>query len=215
MIRRADLAVLQAAQRVGNLPWAMQEMADSARRRFIYRLQAIVQAVFPAVVICFGLMVMFIVVALFLPLVTLIQRMAMKMVRRGMTLLELAVAGALLGTLMVVCLQLLAATAEQRRAADQRQLAILEVENAMERLAARPWAELTPEAVAAPQLSPSIRNRLPGAELKVEVTDAVGRAACQANRRFASLAGPRRPVHAAGEDRDVAMEERMRNEMSE
>jgi len=91
------------------------------------------------------------------------------MVRRGMTLLELAVAGALLGTLLVVCLQLLAATAAQRRAADQRQLAVLEVENAMERLAARPWAELTPQA-AAPQLSPSVRNRLPGAEWKIEVT---------------------------------------------
>ena len=76
LIRRADLAVLQAAQRVGNLPWAMQEMADSARRRFFYKLQAIVQAVFPAVLICFGVAVMFIVVSLFLPLVELIKRMA-------------------------------------------------------------------------------------------------------------------------------------------
>ena len=47
----------------------------------------------------------------------------MTMTRRGMTLLELAVAGTLLGTLLVVCLQLLQATAAQRRAADQRQLA--------------------------------------------------------------------------------------------
>lgn len=76
LIRRADLVVLQAAQRVGNLPWAMQEMADSARRRFIYKLQAVVQAVFPAVVICEGVVVMFVVVALFLPLVTLIKGMA-------------------------------------------------------------------------------------------------------------------------------------------
>jgi type II secretory pathway component PulF len=76
LIGRADLALLKAAQRVGNLSWAMQEAADSARRRFIYRLQAITQAVFPAAVICFGVVVMFIVVALFLPLVTLIQRMA-------------------------------------------------------------------------------------------------------------------------------------------
>jgi Tfp pilus assembly protein PilE len=94
----------------------------------------------------------------------------LKTVRRGMTLVELAVAGALLGTLLVVCLQLLAATAEQRRSVDQRQLAVLEVENAMERLAARPWTDLTPQAVAPPQLSPSARNRLPGAEWKIEVT---------------------------------------------
>ena len=118
--------MLQAAQRAGNLPWAMQEMADSGRRRFLYRLQAIVQAVFPAAVICFGLMVMFIVVSLFLPLVSFNREASiMKTVRRGMTLLELVVAGALLGTMLVVCLQLLAATAAQRRTADQRQLALL------------------------------------------------------------------------------------------
>ena len=76
LIRQAEHAVLQAAQRANNLPWAMQEMADSARRRFFYKLQAIIQAVFPAGVICFGLMVMFIVVALFLPLVDLIQKLA-------------------------------------------------------------------------------------------------------------------------------------------
>jgi type IV pilus assembly protein PilC len=76
LIRRSDLALLQAAQRVNNLPWAMQEMADGNRRRFIYRLQAIVQAAFPPVVIVFGLIVMFIAVAMFLPLVELIQRMA-------------------------------------------------------------------------------------------------------------------------------------------
>ena len=50
----ADHAVLQAAQRVGNLPWAMQEMADSARRRFFYRLQGIIQTVFPFAVVGFG-----------------------------------------------------------------------------------------------------------------------------------------------------------------
>jgi hypothetical protein len=92
------------------------------------------------------------------------------MVRRGFAVTELVVAGALLGALLAVCLQLLAATAAQRRAAAQRQLAILEAGNVMERLAARPWAELTPQAVAAVQLAPSVRDRLPGAELKVEVS---------------------------------------------
>ena len=93
----------------------------------------------------------------------------MKTVRRGMTLLELAVAAAVLGTMLVVCLQMLTATAAQHKVADQRQLAVLEVENTMERLAARPWSELTPQS-AAGQLSPAAGSRLPGAELKVEVT---------------------------------------------
>jgi general secretion pathway protein F len=75
LIKPADQAVLKAAQRVGNLPWAMREMADSNRRRLAYRLNALVQAAYPPVIICIGLMVMFIVVALFLPLITLIMRL--------------------------------------------------------------------------------------------------------------------------------------------
>ena len=93
----------------------------------------------------------------------------MKTVRRGMTLMELVVAAALLGTILIICLQLLAATAQHRRHVNQRQLALTEVENTMERLAARPWNELTPQT-AAGQLSPAVRTRLPGADLKVEVT---------------------------------------------
>ncbi len=76
LIRRADLAILQAAQRAGNLPWALREMAQSNRRRFAYRLQAIAQTAFPVVVIFFGAVVAFIVVALFLPLVRLIKSLA-------------------------------------------------------------------------------------------------------------------------------------------
>lgn len=94
----------------------------------------------------------------------------MKPVRRGIGVMELVVAVALLGTLLTVCLQLLAATAGQRRAADQRQLAVIEVGNIMERLASRPWTELTSEAVADQTISPSVVKRLPNAELKIEVT---------------------------------------------
>ena len=76
LIRQPELAVLQAAQRAGNLPWALTEMADSVRRRLAYRVQAAVQLLFPPIVILMGLAVVFIVVALFLPLIALIQRLA-------------------------------------------------------------------------------------------------------------------------------------------
>ncbi len=76
LIQPADLAVLQAAQRVGNLPWALREMADSTRRRLAYRVGAITQAVFPVLVILMGVSVMFVVVALFLPLVSLVNHLA-------------------------------------------------------------------------------------------------------------------------------------------
>jgi protein transport protein HofC len=75
LIKPADEAVLAAAQRVGNLPWAMREMADSNRRRLAYRLNALVQLAYPPVIVCLGLLVMFVVVALFYPLITLIMKL--------------------------------------------------------------------------------------------------------------------------------------------
>lgn len=73
LIRQAEQAVLDAAQRVGNLPWALAEMADSARRRMAYWTYAILQFLFPLVLVGIGLLVMFIAVAIFLPLIALIQ----------------------------------------------------------------------------------------------------------------------------------------------
>ena len=68
--------MLQAAQRASNLPWALAEMADGVRRRLSYRVLAAIQLLLPPIVILMGLVVMFIVVALFSPLIALIQRLA-------------------------------------------------------------------------------------------------------------------------------------------
>jgi len=75
LIGRADLAVFQAAQRAGNLPWAMAEMADSNRRRLSYRLQAVLHLLFPACILTLGLLVGLIVVGYFAPLVAIIYAM--------------------------------------------------------------------------------------------------------------------------------------------
>lgn len=69
----ADAGVLRAAARADNLPWAMHEMADSNRRRFAYRLQAVVQVLSPIVLVGVGLTIGFFVIACFLPLVKLIE----------------------------------------------------------------------------------------------------------------------------------------------
>lgn len=87
-----------------------------------------------------------------------------------MMLMELAVAVAIVGALLVLCLQLLSAAAAQRRVVDQRQCALLELGNVMEHIAARPWAELTTAALAQEKLSPPAGSQLPGAELKIEVS---------------------------------------------
>jgi type IV pilus assembly protein PilC len=75
-ISGADVAVLSAAERVGNLDWALEEMADSSIRRQIYRVQACLQLVFPVVLVLIGMAVGFFVVGLFIPLVSLIQGLA-------------------------------------------------------------------------------------------------------------------------------------------
>jgi Tfp pilus assembly protein PilE len=90
--------------------------------------------------------------------------------RRGMMMVELAVAGALVGTLLVVCLQLFSATAAQRRVADQQQCALVELSNIMEQIAARPWSELTAAMLTQEKLPPMADSQLPGAELKIEIS---------------------------------------------
>jgi type II secretory pathway component PulF len=73
LIRPADAAVLEAASRVGNLPWALRQTAESGERRLGYRLQLWLQLLFPAVVLAMGGLVGLLVAAFFLPLITLIR----------------------------------------------------------------------------------------------------------------------------------------------
>jgi len=68
-----EQAVLQSASRVGNLPWTLKEVSTSIERRLSYRLMAWAQWIEPAVVLVIGGMVMFIMVALFMPLVKLLN----------------------------------------------------------------------------------------------------------------------------------------------
>lgn len=76
LIASADAAVLRAAQRAGNLPWALEEMADSALRRQVLRLMAALQLLFPIALLAIGAFVFFFVCGLFLPLIALIQGLA-------------------------------------------------------------------------------------------------------------------------------------------
>jgi hypothetical protein len=93
------------------------------------------------------------------------------MSRRGGILLELLVAGVLLGTLLVLGAQLLKVAADGRRESDRRQAALDELANVLERVAARPWTELTESALAQEKLSPETEKQLPGAELKIAVAE--------------------------------------------
>lgn len=73
LINRADAALLESAQRAGNLPWALRTVADQGLKRLAYRLQAVVQFVFPCVIFGVGVLVLLFVVGMFLPLIELIR----------------------------------------------------------------------------------------------------------------------------------------------
>lgn len=76
LLRPSDVAILTAAERSGNLEWALEEMADSSIRRLAYRLRLAVNVLFPAVLFIFGMFIGFVVISLFLPLISLIQGLA-------------------------------------------------------------------------------------------------------------------------------------------
>jgi type II secretory pathway component PulF len=76
LLTTADAAILQAAERVGNLPWAMREMADRALRRYYYRMQAATQMLALLLLLALGLLGCFIAVGMFAPLAKLINSLA-------------------------------------------------------------------------------------------------------------------------------------------
>jgi type II secretory pathway component PulF len=73
LIRTADVDVLNSATKVGNLAWALTELASSAERRLALRSQLVVQTVFPLVVVMLGIVVFVMAVAYFMPLIQIIQ----------------------------------------------------------------------------------------------------------------------------------------------
>jgi type II secretory pathway component PulF len=73
VLRTSESRLLAAAERAGNLPWAMEEMASSMIRRVAYRTRAWVTAVIPVLIMVFGFGVLLVAVALYAPLVTLVQ----------------------------------------------------------------------------------------------------------------------------------------------
>ncbi len=89
--------------------------------------------------------------------------------RRGISLLEVAVASVLLLAVMGLCLQLLQLTAGRHRATEMRQLAIREADNVMQRVTAVAWDELTPQAARQTHLSQEAGRRLTDGTLQVEI----------------------------------------------
>jgi type IV pilus assembly protein PilC len=73
IISNSERALLNAAERAGNLPWALRQIAMRREKRAVYRLMAAVQILFPIAILMFGMFVAFFVVSLFIPIVKLID----------------------------------------------------------------------------------------------------------------------------------------------
>lgn len=90
--------------------------------------------------------------------------------RRGFTMIELVAGAAILVGLLAVSLQFFHATALHRRTTRQREVALQELANVMERLAVIRWQDLTTEKARQVQLSDVASRSLPGATLTIEVS---------------------------------------------
>jgi type IV pilus assembly protein PilC len=73
IVSTAEAALLRAAARAGNLPWALRQVAKRREKRAIYRLHNFIQIVYPVLILMVGGVVAFYFLALFIPVVQLIQ----------------------------------------------------------------------------------------------------------------------------------------------
>lgn len=94
--------------------------------------------------------------------------------RRGSSLVEICVAAAMLAAGLSAVVATLGSVAHGRRAAEQRQIAIEEAENVLERLTAEPWADLSVERIEQLQTTSHIGTRLPAGQLTVKLVTTPG-----------------------------------------
>ena len=75
LLRHGETALLEAAQRVGNLGWALRSVADTLERRTDHRLRVTIEFLRPAALLAAGAVVGFFVFAMFSPLISLLKGM--------------------------------------------------------------------------------------------------------------------------------------------
>jgi type IV pilus assembly protein PilC len=72
LLRRRDVNLLESAERVGNLSWALRGVADSMERRTEQRARLIAECVRPLGMLVVGTIVGFFVIGMFIPVVKVI-----------------------------------------------------------------------------------------------------------------------------------------------
>jgi prepilin-type N-terminal cleavage/methylation domain-containing protein len=100
------------------------------------------------------------------------SRLSKWVLRRGMTMIEIAAAVAMLGVLLASSAQVMRSLANQQRAAARRVMALQTVQALIEELANVPWDRLSPEVANKLTIPDVAKLYLPGAALLATVTDA-------------------------------------------
>lgn len=91
--------------------------------------------------------------------------------RSGFTLVEMMVAGVLLTTVTMIVVPAIYWVHRERRQTEHRQIAIVEVENMMERVVGLPFNDLIQSTVDKFVLSESALRQLPDAKLNIEISE--------------------------------------------
>jgi len=74
----------------------------------------------------------------------------------------------------ILLTQLLVATSRQRKASDQRRIALEVLSNRMERVLAAKWPDVNAAAIENASLDPQTAEKLPGAKLTASIADEPG-----------------------------------------
>ncbi len=77
LVGPTDVGVLKAAQRVGNLEWALNDTADRQVRRFITRMTGLTSIGFPLALLIAAGFVCVVALAIFVPLISIVTRLAL------------------------------------------------------------------------------------------------------------------------------------------
>jgi len=76
MLRRGEPALLEAAQKLGNLVWALRGMADGIERRADYRYHILLELIHPVIIVAVAIVVGTLCAGMFVPLITLVEQLS-------------------------------------------------------------------------------------------------------------------------------------------
>jgi hypothetical protein len=91
--------------------------------------------------------------------------------KRGVLLIDVAMAAGVLGILLTVTVHLVGRLAAERRALDRRQFAVTAANNLLERMTARPHEEVTESVLGSQPLDATVARMLVDARLSVRVKE--------------------------------------------